>query len=213
MIRRAARGPTLPPVSEPAAERVGLFGGTFDPPHVGHLTTALEVAHALDLHRMVLVVAGDPWQKTEMAPVTPAAHRLEMTRALAEGCDVLEVSRMEIDRGGPSYTADTLEALALERPDDERFLVVGSDAAAGLPTWDRPDVVRMLATVVVVDRKGREGGRPPAGWTHRVVQVPGLEVSSSDVRRRVREGAPIRGLVPAAVADVIEVEALYGVPR
>lgn len=192
-----------------AHQRIGVFGGTFDPPHVGHVAAALEVGHALAIDRVLMVVANDPWQKTGIRTITPAPLRLAMTEAAVAGCTGLEVSRLELDRSGPSYTADTLAELAGTGSPPSLFLIVGSDAAAGLDTWDRPAEVRRLATTVVVDRGGREGGRPPDGWEHRVVEVPALEVSSSDIRRRVAAGAPIQGLVPRAVADVIEAEGLY----
>ncbi|MEM9466824.1 MAG: nicotinate-nucleotide adenylyltransferase [Actinomycetota bacterium] len=191
--------------------RIGVFGGTFDPPHLGHVATALEVQHALELDIVMLVVAGDPWQKTAEAEITPAETRLAMTRAAVDGLDGLEVSAIEIERRGPSYTADTLEILR-DLTHASWFLIVGSDAAEGLDTWHRPDDVARLATTVVVDRGGREGGRPPEGWAHEVVDVPALEISSSDIRRRVAAGEPIRGLVPEVIADRIEMQGLYRRP-
>jgi nicotinate-nucleotide adenylyltransferase len=188
--------------------RIGVFGGTFDPPHLGHIATALELQHALELDIVMLVVAGDPWQKTAESEITPAETRLAMTRAAVDGLDGLEVSAIEIERRGPSYTADTLEILR-DLTAASWFLIVGSDAAAGLDTWHRPDDVARLATTVVVDRGGREGGRPPEGWEHQVVDVPALEISSSDIRRRVAAGEPIRGLVPGVIADRIEMQGLY----
>ena len=199
--------------------RVGVFGGTFDPPHVGHLAIALEVRHRLRLDRMLLVVANDPWQKSGQAAVTPAAVRLAMVEAaVAElnrtaGASVVEASDCEIRRGGETYTADTLAELAAQHDGAELFLVVGSDAATGLDTWKRPGEVRELATTVVVDRGGRQGGRPPAGWDHIVVAVPSLEVSSSDLRARCRDGRPVEALVPGAVVEVIRAEGLYGSGR
>lgn len=191
--------------------RIGVFGGTFDPPHLGHVAIALEVQHALELDVVMLVVAGDPWQKTTEAGITAAETRLAMTHAAVDGLDGLEVSAIEIERRGPSYTAETLEILR-DLTVAQWFLIVGSDAAAGLDTWHRPDDVARLATTVVVDRGGREGGRPPTGWEHEVVEVPALEISSSDIRRRVAAGEPIRGLVPVAIADRIEMQGLYRGP-
>mgnify|MGYP001813564331 FL=1 len=209
----------LPTVGEPGAaettadegpERIGVLGGTFDPPHNGHLAIALEVRHQLDLHRMLLVVANDPWQKSGHRDVSPAADRLAMTRAAVHGIDGLEVSDLEIRRGGATYTADTLAGLAAEHPGARLYLVVGSDAAVGLDTWNRPDQVRALATTVVVERGGVEQGRPPAGWDHVVVPVPALEISSSDLRRRFGAGRPVEAMVPPTVIDVVHDAGLYG---
>ena len=189
-------------------ERLGVFGGTFDPPHVGHLVLAVNVRHALRLDRVLLVVANDPWQKVARR-VTPAADRLAMVEAAVGDVAGLEASAIEIDRGGVSFTADTLAALAAEGPRRELFLVLGSDAAAGLPSWDRVEDVRRLATVVVVVRPGAEDGRPPPGWDWQVVEVPRLEVSSTDLRARVRDGRPLDYLLTPQVIDCIEQRQLY----
>src|SRR4051794_13331812 len=139
-------------------ERLGVFGGTFDPPHVGHLVVAVNARHALQLDRLLLVVAHDPWQKTHARAVSSAADRLAMVNAAVAGVEGLEASGLELDRGGISYSADTLAALRAEDPSRELFLIVGSDAAAGLPSWERGDEVRSLATIVVATRPGTEGG-------------------------------------------------------
>jgi nicotinate-nucleotide adenylyltransferase len=190
------------------AERVGVFGGTFDPIHVGHLVTAVNVRHALRLDRVLLVVANDPWQKAGTM-VTPAADRLAMVAAAVDGAEGLEVCDLEVRRGGPSYTADTLAELAAADPGVELHLVVGSDAAGGLDTWVRTDEVRALADLVVVTRPGAEAVRPPARWAHRVVEVPRLDVSSTDLRARVAEGRPLDWLVPEGAVTVIEQRRLY----
>ena len=190
-----------------------MFGGTFDPPHNGHLAIALEVLHKLRLDTMLMVVANDPWQKSGVGAVTPADVRLQLTCAAVDGLDGLEVSTAEIDRGGESYTADTLEMLMAERPDAELFLVVGSDTAMGLDTWKRPEAVKALATTVVVDRGGRQGGRPPDGWPHQVVDVPALEISSNDLRARFADGRPIEALMPRAVVDAVRRAGIYGSGR
>ena len=137
--RRADRASTL------QQRRVGLFGGTFDPPHVGHLVTAVNVRHALELDVVILMVANVPWQKEGSRPITPAADRLAM---------VLEAGGLEIELGGPSYTADTLAALAEREPGAALFTIVGDDAAAGLTTWARYREVITRSTMVVVDRPG-----------------------------------------------------------
>ena len=134
--------------------RIGVFGGTFDPPHIGHLAVAVEVRHALALDRVLMVVANDPWQKRGARVLTPAADRLEMVRAAVEDLDGIEADDREIRRGGPSYTVDTVEELLGEQPQAEVFVVVGADAAAGLRTWERADELAALVTVVVVRRPG-----------------------------------------------------------
>lgn len=190
--------------------RVGVFGGTFDPPHNGHIAIALEVRHQLRLDTVLLVVANDPWQKSAVGSVTPADLRLELTRAAIDGIEGLEVSTVEIERGGESYTADTLESLSAEMVESQLFLVVGSDAAMGLDTWKRPDAVRALANTVVVDRGGRQGGRPPEGWPHQVIDVPALEISSSDLRARFADGRPVEALMPRETVDVVRRAGIYG---
>jgi nicotinate-nucleotide adenylyltransferase len=190
-------------------ERVGVFGGTFDPPHVGHLVAAVNVRYALELDRVLLVVANDPWQKQGSRAVSAAEDRLAMVEAAVRDVDGLEASALEIERGGISYTADTLQQLRDEDPDRELFLVLGSDAAAGLPTWDRVEDVRKLATVVVVTRPGAEDGRPPEGWTWTRVEAPRLEVSSTDLRARVVDGRPLDYLITPAVMDSIADRRLY----
>jgi nicotinate-nucleotide adenylyltransferase len=192
----------------PAHERLGIFGGTFDPPHVGHLVVAVNVRHALRLDRLLLVVAGDPWQKADRS-VSVAADRLAMAEAAVGEVDGLEASALEIERGGTSYTADTLAQLRDERPDAELFLVLGSDAAAGLPTWERAEEVRRLARIVVVTRPGAEEGRPPTGWDWTTVETPRLEVSSTDLRARVADGRPLDYLLTPAVIDTINRRGLY----
>jgi nicotinate-nucleotide adenylyltransferase len=190
-------------------ERLGIFGGTFDPPHVGHLVTAVNVRHELALDRVLLVVNDQPWQKLGTRDITPAEDRYAMVAAAVGTVDGLEASRAEIDRGGMSYTADTLAALRDEGPDRELFVVLGSDAAGGLPTWERADEVRRLATIVVVDRPGSSEGVPPPGWSWHRVEVPRLEVSSTDLRARVADGRPLDYLLTADVIAAIRARGLY----
>ncbi len=204
----ASRGERIGAASR--GERIGVFGGTFDPIHVGHLVTAVNVRHVLDLDRVLLVVANDPWQKADL-PVTPAVHRLAMVEAAVGDVAGLEASALEIAYGGVSYTADTLATLRRRHPDAELFLVLGSDAAAGLPTWERVEEVRALATLVVVSRPGADGAAPPPGWDHQGVEVPRLEVSSTDLRARFADGRPLDWLVTDAVVHVIRERDLYAV--
>jgi nicotinate-nucleotide adenylyltransferase len=190
-------------------ERLGIFGGTFDPPHVGHLITAVNVRHELALDRVLLVVSNVPWQKVGAREVSPAPARLAMVEAAVGGVDGLEASRLEIDAGGPSYTADTLAALLAEDATRELFVILGADAAAGILTWERWEEVRQQATVVVVDRPGTAGADPPPAWRWQRVEVPRVEVSSTDLRARAVDGRPLDYLVTHEVADWIELHGLY----
>jgi nicotinate-nucleotide adenylyltransferase len=192
------------------SERLGVFGGTFDPPHVGHLVTAVNVRHDLGLDRVLLVVAGQPWQKLGTRELSSAADRYAMVAAAVGSVEGLEASALEIERPGMSFTADTLAMLRDEDPGRELFLILGSDAAAGLPTWDRADEVRALATLVVVDRPGARSAGPPPGWTWERCEVPRLEVSSTDLRARVAEGRPLDYLLTPAVIAAIADRGLYG---
>ena len=191
-----------------SARRIGVFGGTFDPPHVGHLVTAVNVRHALDLDVVLLMVANVPWQKEGSRSITPALDRLAMVEAAVADVPGLEAGRMEIDAGGPSFTADTLAALAEREPGAELFTIVGDDAAAGLTTWERYEEVVARSRMVVVDRPG-EAVRLPGDvdWIH--VEVPRLEVSSTDLRARFTDGRPLDYLITEAVLDVIEERKLY----
>lgn len=190
-------------------QRVGVFGGTFDPPHIGHLVTAVNVRHALELDWVVLMVANDPWQKTGHRAVTPAVDRLAMVEAAVGDVPGLKAGRDEIDRGGPSYTADTLTGLASRYPGVALFTVVGDDAASGVASWERFDEVRRLSTLVVVDRPGCQTPVDASlGWVR--VESPRLEVSSTDLRARCGDGRPLAFLVPDAVLSVIASRALYG---
>jgi nicotinate-nucleotide adenylyltransferase len=192
-----------------AAVRIGVFGGTFDPPHVGHLVTAVNVRHVLDLDEVLLVVANEPWQKLGSRPITPAIDRLAMVEAAVAEVDGLAACDLEIRRGGHSYTADTLADLAERTPDAELFLVLGADAAAGLPTWERVEDVRSRASLIIVDRPGEPPPAVPEGWDWTPVVVPRLEVSSTDLRDRVVDGRPLDYLLPSAVISCVRERHLY----
>lgn len=190
-------------------ERLGIFGGTFDPPHVGHLVSAVNVRHELRLDRVLLVVNNVPWQKSGTRAVSPADERFGMVRAAVADVVGLEASRVEIDAGGPSYTADTLATLLAEDPERELFVILGADAAAGIRSWERSEEVRDLATIVVVERPGAHPARPPEGWRWTWVEVPSLDVSSTDLRARAVDGRPLDYLVTHEVADWIATHGLY----
>ena len=192
-----------------ASLRIGLFGGTFDPPHVGHLVTAVNVRHALNLDIVILMVANDPWQKSGARDVTTAEDRFAMVEAAVSVVDGVVAGRDEIDRGGPSYTADTLMALAEKHPGAELFTIVGDDAAAGLTSWTRVDQVAQYSQLVEVDRPGVAVELPTQfNWLR--VESPRLEVSSTDLRSRFSDGRPLDYLVTEPVLRMIEERGLYG---
>ena len=190
------------------AERIGIFGGTFDPIHVGHLVAAVNARHDLGLDRVVLMVANVPWQKAGARKVTPAEDRFEMVKAAVGGVEGVEASRMEIDRGGPSYT---IAEMAAHYPEAELFVIVGWDVSAELGTWERLNEVRDLASLVVVNRPGTP---PPVGllqqgWRLEEVAVPNLEISSTDLRARASTGRPLDYLIPGPAVRVIRERGLY----
>lgn len=189
--------------------RLGVFGGTFDPPHVGHLVTAVNVRHALSLDRVLLVVANVPWQKHGSRRISPPDDRFALVEAAVAGVEGLQASRLELDRGGSSYTADTLADLAEREPGAELFTILGQDAAAGLTSWKRHEEVVARSTLVVVDRPGMHIAVPP-GFHWRRVEVPHLEVSSTDLRARVADGRPLDYLLTPGVIAGIRARGLYG---
>jgi nicotinate-nucleotide adenylyltransferase len=196
--------------------RVGIFGGAFNPPHIGHLVCAQEALLQLELDRVVFMPVGEaPHREIEGDPGAEA--RLEMVELAVAGDERFATSRMELDREGPSYTSDTLAQLHEESPDDELFLILGGDQAAALASWHEPEKVLERATVAVFERAswGRNAivikiGRLAGARNVRYLDMPMIQVSSSGIRRRVREGTPIRYLVPDNVASYIEEKALYG---
>ena len=191
-------------------QRIGLFGGTFDPPHVGHLVTAVNVRHALRLDFVYLMVANVPWQKAGSRSIAHAEDRFAMVAAAVADVPGLRPGRVEIDHGGPSYTADTLAYLAIEHPGASLFTIVGDDAAAKFETWERYQEVAERSTLVVVDRPG-DPVELPGAYAWERVEVPRLEVSSTDLRDRCRDGRPLDYLVTEPVLDVIRSLQLYRV--
>jgi nicotinate-nucleotide adenylyltransferase len=196
-------------VGRSGGARLGVFGGTFDPPHVGHLVAAVNARHGARLDRVLLVVANEPWQKVGERDISPAEDRLAMVEAAVAGVEGLEASDVEIVRGGTSYTVDTLRELAAAAPGASLSLILGSDAVAGLPTWEGVEDLPGLAEIVVVERPGTEGARPPDGFRFQVVEVPLLDVSSTEVRSRVADGRPLDYLLTPEVIDCVESRGLY----
>jgi len=200
------------------SQRVGILGGTFDPPHAGHVAAASACRDRLGLDTVLFVVANDPWQKSPVQSVSPAEDRLAMVTAAVDGVPGAEVSRIELDRGGPSYTVETVEELAKVARDrgeapPELFLIVGADVVESLPTWYRVEDLARLVTLVVVVRPGVDAPKHLPGWDFEVVEGARIAVSSSEVRSLVAEGRPIDGLVPPAVEHCIRSRDLYAVPR
>jgi len=198
--------------------RIGVFGGTFDPIHVGHLVAAVNARHALGLDRVLFVVANEPWQKVGDRPVSPALDRLALVDAALGDVDGLEASRLEIDRGGPSYTVDTIEELRRLEPTADLYLIVGADVIAGLATWERLDDVRRETTMVVVNRPGstpvlpgQDG--PLAGWNAVAIEIPALEISSTDLRERAATGRPLDYLIPEGAVRMIKERGMYARDR
>ena len=174
--------------------------------HVGHVVAAVDVRAALGLDRVLMVPAGDPWQKRGQVVASPE-QRFAMVELACAGIDGVEVVPGRARPPGPSVTADTLERL--QRPDRELFLLLGADAVANMPTWRRLEETRDLAAIAVVERAGEHAEPPGPGWRFEHVTIPRLDVSSSEIRRRVGDGLPIDGLTPPAVVDFIRNEGLY----
>jgi nicotinate-nucleotide adenylyltransferase len=198
--------PSVRPPSGP--ERVGVYGGTFDPIHVAHLAVAAQAMHQLELDKVLFVVANVPWQKAQVRNVSDAEDRLAMVSAAVAGHHGFEASRIEIDRGGDSYTADTLADL--EAPGRELFLIIGSDLVDELITWNRWDEIPPRCTLAVCHRPGEaERGELAPGWRSVTVRSPALEISSTELRSMAREGRPLDFLVPSSVLDVVRERGLY----
>jgi nicotinate-nucleotide adenylyltransferase len=175
--------------------------------HVGHIVAAADTRAALRLDRVLMVVAGDPWQKRGEVVASPA-DRLALVAAAVEDVEGVEPSAVEIERGEPSVTYDTLSALAA--PERELFLVLGADAVRNMPTWRQLEETRDLATLVIVERAGDAHAEAPApAWRVERVTIPRLDIASRDLRARLAQGHPIDGLVPPAVMRAIAQRGLY----
>lgn len=186
---------------------MGLLGGTFDPPHVGHLIVAEVARVALPLDEVRFVVAGEPWMKQR---TSPGAHRVRMVELAAAGNPCFSVDRREVDREGPTYSVETLEQLHDEEPDTSWYFLLGADAAESLPEWHRGDEALQLATFVVVPRPGSRVEPDEAPFDGlEWLEVPPIGISSTDLRRRVREGASIRYQVAPDVERYVHEHELY----
>lgn len=195
--------------------RVGILGGTFNPPHLGHLVCAQEAHLQLELDEVLLIPTRTPPHKL-LRDDPGAIQRLELCRLAVHGDDRFAVSDLEVRRDGPSYTVDTLEELHATVQDCELYLILGGDIATGLPQWHEPGRVLALSTLAVVDREGTPRAaieaaldRVPGGERVRFFTMPQIAISSTLVRRRLQAGQPVRYLVPDAVIDHIERNRLY----
>lgn len=177
--------------------------------HIGHLVAAVEARYRLGLDRVLLVVANEPWQKVGARTVTPARQRLAVVAAAVAEVEGVEASPLEIERGGPSYTADTVAELRRADSRAQLFLVVGDDVASSLDTWKHAGSLPEEVTLVVVRRGGVRPAPPPVPWRVVNLEIPALELSSSELRRRLRSGEPVDFLVPAAAIDCIRQLGLY----
>jgi nicotinate-nucleotide adenylyltransferase len=195
--------------------RVGVMGGTFDPIHHGHLVAASEVQAWFDLDEVVFVPTGDPWQKSDRV-VSPAEDRYLMTVVATASNPRFTVSRVDIDRAGPTYTIDTLRDLREQRPDDELYFITGADALADIFTWRSPEELFALAQFVGCTRPGHDMdpetlSNIPADRVT-MVEIPALAISSTDCRERTRRGEPVWYLVPDGVVQYIAKHSLYASP-
>ena len=198
-----------------APRRLGILGGTFDPPHVGHVAAAQAALTQAGLDEVVLMVANEPWQKVDDREVTAATVRWEMTDALVAGISGLRADDREIRRGGPTFTVDTLEEIIAEQPETQIFLIVGADTAERLDTWHRArDVVR-LSTIVIVNRDNSTHTAPEFLRDSRVqfVTMNPVDVSSSALREAVGRHELIEASTSPSVVSIIRDHSLYVGPR
>jgi nicotinate-nucleotide adenylyltransferase len=199
--------------------RLGVMGGTFDPIHNGHLVAASEVADLFDLDEVVFVPSGQPWQKDRQ--VSAGEDRYLMTVIATAANPRFSVSRVDIDRGGPTYTKDTLRDLRALNPDSELYFITGADALASILSWQDWEEMFAMARFVGVSRPGYELGREHLGDVLEklpddaltLVEIPALAISSTDCRRRAAEGRPLWYLMPDGVVQYISKRELYRKPR
>ena len=188
--------------------KIGILGGTFDPPHLGHLVAAQDACSALSLERLIFVPAAEPPHKRDRV-VTPAALRLEMLQVAAGDNPSFEISTIELERPGPSYTIATLRELKGQHPEASLHLLIGVDQVREFWTWREPREILEISSVVMLARAGSEQAEEKADFVRQIVPVTRIDVSSTLVRSRVSAGQAIRYLVPDQVIEIIEREGLY----
>lgn len=195
-------------MTSPGARRIGVYGGTFDPIHSGHLHAVEQVKRAYALDTVLFVPTGQSWQKDG---VSSSDDRLAMVELALSGHPSFAVSRVDVDRSGPTYTIDTLAELAKQYPEADLFFILGNDAYAGIDSWkDAVDLPKLAQLVVMVRADRAEGGDFPAKPRVNLMTLAALPISATDIRERVRDGESIAGLVPEAVERYIHEHHLYG---
>jgi len=182
--------------------RIGLLGGTFDPIHNGHIAIAKTAIQQLKLDKLLLIPAGNPWQKSEFSD---SKHRLEMVKKAGNDLEKVEVSDIEVNKTGPTYTFETLQELHKKYPNSELILILGSDAVAGFDTWKEPNLVKTLARIYLVQRAGDF----TQDWHFDRIQMPPIEISSTEIREKVKNNESISELVPKLVNEYISANGLY----
>ena len=198
------------------SSKIGILGGTFDPVHNGHLAIASEVKEKLGLKKILFIPTGQPWQKADRK-ITPAAQRVKMVELAIKGKPAFELSRVEVDRPGATYTVDTLEELKRTYNGEELYFILGWDALLGAPYWKNPVKIIEMSYVVTVPRPGISPPNPSEldkmipGIAERLIMLdsPLISISSSDIRERVAKGIPYVDLVPKEVAEYIKDNGLY----
>jgi nicotinate-nucleotide adenylyltransferase len=187
--------------------RIGVFGGTFDPPQNGHIAVAQAVFERLELDHILFVPAGDPWQKNEEASPLQRAEMVKLAIAEHDNCSL---STVDIDRPGPTYSVDTLRELASQYPSSELFFILGDEAFEGIQSWKSYEDLASLATFVVVSRHGTQPEVPAKlSPSVNLLEIPTLPISSTMCRERIANGESLEGLVPDNVAKYVEEHQLY----
>jgi nicotinate-nucleotide adenylyltransferase len=191
--------------------RIGVFGGTFDPPHLGHLVAASEAASRCALDEVVFVPTGDPWQKQHLK-ITDASARLAMTRLAVESDPLFRVSTCDIEREGATYAVDTVADVRAEYDEDvELYFIIGADSLENLHTWHRVEELCKAVKFIALNRPGHSRREVDTSFGAQVefIDMPAVDVSSTECRQRVRDGQPIRYLVPDAVEAYVREHGLY----
>jgi nicotinate-nucleotide adenylyltransferase len=198
-------------VLDQSARRVGVFGGTFDPPHLGHLVAASEAAFRCGLDEVVFVPTGDPWQKHHLK-VTEAAGRLAMTRLATDGDPLFRISTCDIDRDGPTYAVDTVADVRAEYAHEvDLHFIIGADSLENLHTWHRVEELAKAVKFIALNRPGHSRRQVDTSFGVEVefIDMPSVDVSSTECRQRVHDGEPVRYLVTDRVGEYIAAHGLY----